>query len=389
MDPRFECTDIGQIPELTLASRLSMVLYEGRDQGVYLAALIAHLVHLHNAFLATYFGLLQNSHRSGSRVESLEKAVRVEVLQAEHVLKVDPCQLEYFINTSGLVASNLEYGQGLQIKINMLAVEQHMVDSVFVDKKPISTEGFETIMYAREAFQRWVTMAADVCAQCPQEQLQQEHRNNMEASIMGQTMASLVEILSSMEVIMCVMKSRPCLPDKPIAGFVRAWVEDEKCRDMFCGQHSLFGDTAAKHIVAMYEVVEQMLGATSLDELPTRYRAQLSESLVEKVNGMIECRRIGSERAAGRHEVIKAGHFLGVLLQFIFRYLSASGESPRPDVPLHIYLCDTRCVRWPEDSLTSNEGERSVEDVIDDMLPEELLVEHCYALYEHLEGVKA
>lgn len=66
--------------------------------------------------------------------------------------------------------------------------------------------------------------------------------------------------------------------------------------------------------------------------------------------------------------------FASVLQRFMFRYLTI--EAQQPDVPMKIFLTDTRVAVWPPGSPT--------EDELDDLLPDTLLLAHALEVYKLL-----
>ena len=66
--------------------------------------------------------------------------------------------------------------------------------------------------------------------------------------------------------------------------------------------------------------------------------------------------------------------FASVLKKFLFRYLTT--EAQQPDVPMKIFLTDTRVAVWPPGSPT--------EDDLDDLLPDTLLLAHALEVYKLL-----
>lgn len=65
-------------------------------------------------------------------------------------------------------------------------------------------------------------------------------------------------------------------------------------------------------------------------------------------------------------------HFTSVLRRFMFRYLTT--EAQQPEVPMKIFLTDTRVAVWPLGSPT--------EDELDNLLPDTLLLAHALEAYK-------
>ena len=95
--------------------------------------------------------------------------------------------------------------------------------------------------------------------------------------------------------------------------------------------------------------------------------------------------------AAANVRTIPADAFASVLRRFAFRFLSASGEQQRLalllSVPLATYLCDPGVMQWPWTQLA--ETPAAAAQLLDDLMPDELLLEHVGAAFELLTDLVA
>jgi hypothetical protein len=98
-------------------------------------------------------------------------------------------------------------------------------------------------------------------------------------------------------------------------------------------------------------------------------RTPLTFDLAEEILRSVKTENAWKEEADV--ERIPASAFLNVLRRFMFRYLSIDNH-PK-DVHLHLYLTDSRLVKWPADVVS--------EDVVDDCFPPNLLLQHSFATY--------
>ncbi|CAB4430399.1 unnamed protein product [Rhizophagus irregularis] len=181
------------------------------------------------------------------------------------------------------------------------------------------------------------------------------------------TLDNASEILSSLEILLCFVK-RTAVGDGeiPIKDYVSRWM---KLSSMYAHEgftRFLNIDLRLKHLVALYEFVEEQVANLKIKYIHDKYKAPLS---TEMKNAIIKS--VDFEQQTATKEMIPAEAFALALKRFMFRFLTL--ENQKEMESLYVYLTDSSLSFWPS---------TVPEKLIDELFPENLLVANTYDAYD-------
>ncbi|CAG8816200.1 19569_t:CDS:2, partial [Racocetra persica] len=187
------------------------------------------------------------------------------------------------------------------------------------------------------------------------------------------------ELLSELEILLCFLKRTSGDREMEITNYLNKWMrlstltENQQFQKMVNGLR-------LKHVVALYELVEEKIADVEIEYLSDQYKVQLSEHLKNEINSGINFEQ---SHSTGGSEIsehkIPHGAFALVLKRFMFRYLTS--EMYNPNEMLANYLArDTFIDCWPV---------WVTDDVIRDKFPKSLLAAHIYHAYQYtIQNIK-
>ena len=181
------------------------------------------------------------------------------------------------------------------------------------------------------------------------------------------TLDNSSEILSSLEILLCFVK-RTAVGDgeKLIKDYISQWKKLSSLSAHEGFSRFLNVDLRLKHLVALYEFVEEQVANLKIKYINEKYKAPLTPDMK---NAIIQS--VDFEQQTTMKETIPAETFALALKRFMLRFLTL--ENQKEMEPLYIYLQDTSLNFWPSTIPESR---------IDELFPENLLVSNTFAAYE-------
>ncbi|KAG9292714.1 hypothetical protein G9A89_008302 [Geosiphon pyriformis] len=410
---RFQCHELPALRPI-IKDDLPIIfgLIEAKDNSLYLCAILHFLVTLQNKFLQEVINISpgcrslrfleqDNTSELGSSA-SLTQVQAVNNQQQLYLLRSMRVEDTRSSNIIGYEWNNeilkfsqrkLEVGHGQEIDYDLYKIEIELARLLMFDKvyiEPIEENIYlDKFLFHMELFHGSWTLLNEVKALLPQENIPHEKllvlRNSSISSSSSYTSGYLMvedsfalengsELLSSLEILLCFVK-RTAIGDGDmlITDYVHQWIQlliienDGISRMLQVGLQ-------LKHIVALYELVEDQVADVAVECIESQYKEPLPNELESR---LIEILDFETQQLQTRKDYLHskkklpAEAFSTALKRFILRYLSA--ESLRPKEPLSLYLTETSLNCWPS---TINY------DLVDELFPEFLLIEHCHAAYQ-------
>ncbi|RIB12125.1 hypothetical protein C2G38_2201522 [Gigaspora rosea] len=182
------------------------------------------------------------------------------------------------------------------------------------------------------------------------------------------------ELLSTLEIIFCFLKrtsGEDC--NILITDYISKWMKLAVLKKNNSSYDLLTRSRLQlKHVVALYELIEEYVAEVVLSCIPLKYQNKLNESMKLEIMDAIDIERTVSSKFIK----IPAEAFVTALKRFIVRYLSTVCKISESD-PLSIYLVDDESLEcWPDYV--------SIE-VLQDKFPKTLLVSHAYDAYQFVK----
>ena len=121
-----------------------------------------------------------------------------------------------------------------------------------------------------------------------------------------------------------------------------------------------------KHLVALYEFVEEKFANFKIKYIDDKYKVPLSADMKSVI-----IQSVNFEQETATKEMIPAEAFALALKRFMFRFLTLGNLNEKD--PLYVYLQDSSLNFWPP---------TTPEKRIDELFPDNLFVSNTYAAYE-------
>ncbi|KAF0538645.1 e3 ubiquitin-protein ligase [Gigaspora margarita] len=374
---RYQCKELPQeMPIIDNKAPIIYGLYEPNDESLYLCAAIEFLVQLQNNFLNDIMETSGDAYQSSNFIEesgtqtSIQESsyfiqsISLENAKPEQIIEYDDIS-EVFIYCQ----YDLRLGHGREIYYDLYKIETELAQKLVYGKKLIKTNKdqmyLNTFIYHKELFSRSMTILEEIKNLIRQEPIPAD--NNPEIS------ENQMELLSALEIIICFLKQTSggdC--DTLISDYIENWmklnIKKEKCYKLLMRTR-----LQLKHIVALYELVEEHVADTFIAAncLSLKYKAELNESIKQAILEAVDFKQANF----GKSIKIPADAFLIALKRLIVRYLSTNSETIKENVPLYDYIGDddNSLGCWPDDVSMS---------VIEDKFPTALLTSHIYYVYQ-------
>jgi hypothetical protein len=175
------------------------------------------------------------------------------------------------------------------------------------------------------------------------------------------------EILPQLEILLCFVK-RTAVGDgeKSIKDYISQWMKLSSLCEHTGFSRMLKIDLRLKHLVALYEFVEEQVANLKIRYIHDKYKASISVDMETEI-----LQSVDFEQQTTTKELIPAEAFALALKRFMLRFLTL--ENQKEIDPLWVYLRDSSLNFWPS---------TVPEDRIEELFPESLLVANTYDAYE-------
>ncbi|KAF0511754.1 e3 ubiquitin-protein ligase [Gigaspora margarita] len=397
---------VNSMPEMTKDRPVVFALFEERNESLHLCRVIELLANLQNEFLQQVLAIghgcsslkflggqliddSDNTHPHQNYVESL-------FLSEAHAKNI----ISYTWNPKLLSFNQygLEFGHGQEIQYELHKIEAELAYKLLYNKVYLKKHNdllwLDVFQYHMELLSSSKTILREIRSLIPQEQISTDKlefftTTTSTSTTMGNSYHSLntadmslifdnpTKLLSELEILLCFLKrTSGGDPEMEITKYYE-WMKFSAITENL-QFHQVVSGLKLKHVVALYELVEEKIADVEIRHLSHKYRANLPQQMKEEINAFVD---FDKSHVVGRSSIkmSKIPHriFELALKRFMFRYLSS--ELYDPDEKLAKYLsenCDKKHISdcWP--FWVSN-------DVILDKFPKSLLVENIYNAYQY------
>ncbi|CAG8590221.1 16749_t:CDS:2, partial [Racocetra fulgida] len=367
-----------------LHSKISIVyglyVHEPKDESLYLGATIEFLVQLQNNFLNDVIEISPKTCQSLKFIEKLDTQEPRYHLQS---INLENAKSEQIINYNDIYEIflycqyNLRLGHGREIDYDLYKIEAELALELVYGKKLIKTNRkqmyLNSFAYSKELFSRSMTILEEI--------KKLVHQEPIPANNLPVISDNEMELLSALEITICFLKQTSGgNRDTLISDYIKKWMKSSVIKKDN-SSYELLTRTGLqlKHIVALYELVEEHVADIVINCIPLKYQAELDESIVQVITKSIDFEKSISEKSTE----IPAKAFLTALKRLIVRYLSTEStdnEIIKENVPISLYLVDNASLGlWPDYTSV---------DVIENKFPTtSLLTSHIYNVYKFVKKV--
>ncbi|CAG8490949.1 4682_t:CDS:10 [Ambispora gerdemannii] len=396
---RFQCHDLEQKPAINEEFSIVYGLIEPKGESQYLCAILDVLVSIQNEFLQEVVTIPPGSCSSlrfleteGIREQDFDtlstsatathdryilyylKTLRLENIRPSNIInhEWDDAILEFS-------QRKLEVLHGEEIEYDLHKMEMELARKLVFDKVYIEAIDvnlyLENFLYHMESFHQSMTLINEVKVLLPQEPIPiqiKRNYNGQEGSLSFETPSDL---RSSLEILLCFVK-RTAIDDRDmlIAEYIKQWMSKSSISENKIFQVGM----QLKHIVDLYELVEDKVADLMVDSVDNKYKSKISADIEFAIMNIVEFESMTQHQSKQIKKQFPAAMVATALKRFIVRHLS--DDQINANVPLSSYLCNASLNLWPpeiSEELLDEIGENEI-------FPNELLVEHTYEVYQFI-----
>ncbi|CAG8523422.1 10645_t:CDS:10, partial [Racocetra fulgida] len=383
---RYQCHPLpDEKPYIDINSNIVFGLMEGRDTGIYLCAILEYLITLQNNFLQEVMTIPGGSCPSLNFLRELSwvtyENVSSSFTNSTPALAIE-AQSPYFIQSKKLDTlketnfinytwdknilqysqHNLGIGRGRDIIYDLQKIEMELAYQLVAEKVHIAGGAeqqlyLEPFTYSMELFQGSMRILGEIKAIIPQEPIPSDKlsliigtSNNpfapyvyQQPSLSNYFIDNASELFSFLEILICFIK-RTSIGDGNllIKDFVNQWMKLSILAES-TGFKSLLGvDLQLKHVIALYELVEEQIANMAIKYIHEKFRVPLRLSMENEIMNAIDF-----DQKSTQQQRLPAEAFTIALKRFMQRFLSV--ENNKNTHPLYTYFTDMTLSLWPSD----------------------------------------
>ncbi|PKC59724.1 hypothetical protein RhiirA1_492293 [Rhizophagus irregularis] len=391
---RYQCHELpNEKPVMGYNLPVIFGLVEPKDAGIFLCAILDYLVDLQNQFLQEVIVIPPGTCKSLKFLDEITFDIELAISKTEPVIPNGYCfqslRLDHvrsgniinFVWDDEILAysqRNLAIARGEDIVYDLTKIEAELAnilvfEKVYIETLPDSQLYLETFPYHLELFQGHMRILSDIKNLITQEPIPIEKMNSLGFSKNSRleyasksTIDNSSEILSSLEILLCFVK-RTAVGDgnRSIKDFVLQWMKLSSLYEHREFSKILDIDLRLKHLVSLYELVEEQVADIKINHIHEKYKEKLSADMKTAIMKSLDL-----EKQTTTEKVIPVEAFALALKRFMLRFLTL--ENQKEKEPLNVYLQDSSLNFWPS---------TVPEELVDELFPENLLLANTYDAY--------
>ena len=358
------------IPYLSESSPISLCLVEKRDQGVFLCAALDILQKIQNDFLRKVLSIAVTGKCSALIFLEREKGkCAIPMVHLQEAREKEIIQYQWSDDILRHSQRNTEYGHGKDVLFDLDKIEKELSVRFLVGKAFLSTlDGLQEFIFSRELFHSCRGILDELQELIPQQPLTDVFRSGLIRQS-EHSLERVQDLLEHMEIVLCLLKRhRVGKSEEPLTDFTDKWL----CGSRPFPKASLPQPHSAiqlKHVVALYEFLEDMLAESAAKRVHDVYRGAVPKEITDEMGkASIMSGNTESDRSA-------LNGLATALRRFIFRYLSSEEMRPEPGDSLVERMLEPSL--WPIDMSKSSESSK-MSKFISAAFPESLTIAHTF-----------
>ncbi|CAG8679399.1 1700_t:CDS:1, partial [Scutellospora calospora] len=342
---RYQCHDLPRKkPKMNLECQVVFGLVEGKNEGIFLCAVLEYLVNLQNEFLHDVMNIqpgtchslkfIERQTELGQNTNSpyLIKSVRLEDARQANFIDFEwnPKFLEYSQH-------NLDVGRGQEIIYDIYRIEAELVKNLIFNKTCLehSEPGgliLEPFSYCMEMFQSSTTILDDIKQKIKQEFIPQEMLTLLTGGVSSSYPSEVgsstgnaeiiltgneSDLLSALELLLCFVKRTAGSDGKiTLKNYIQHWVKLSVLTENKALEKVLNTGLQLKHVIALYEIVEGKVADVMIESIAMKYKANLTEEIENEI-----LKFCSFNEKDNKFDLTFAESFMNALKRFMFRQL--------------------------------------------------------------------
>ncbi|XP_068731188.1 uncharacterized protein [Montipora capricornis] len=361
-----------EVPYLSESSPISLCLVEKQNQGVFLCAALDILQKIQNDFLRKVLSIAATGKCSALIFTERDQGkCAIPMVHLQEAREKEIIQYQWSDAILRHSQRNTEYGHGKEVFFDLDKIEKELSVRFLVGKAFLSTlDGLQEFIFSRDLFHSCRGILDELQELIPQQPLTHVFRSGLIRQS-DHSLESVQDLLEHMEIVLCLIKRHQVgKPEEPLTDFTDKWL----CGSRPFPKTSLPQPHSAiqlKHVVALYEFLEDMLAESAAKRVHDVYRGAVPKEIAEEMaKASIVSGKAESDRSS-LNDITTA------LRRFIFRYLSSEEMRPEPGDSLVERMLEPSL--WPIDMFKSSESSKvELSNLINAVFPENLTIAHTF-----------
>ncbi|RIA83495.1 hypothetical protein C1645_786218 [Glomus cerebriforme] len=383
---RYQCHSLPIIkPQIN--DKLSIIygLMEGKDEGIFLCAILEYLINIQNYFLGEIMLIppgtcgtlrfLQSTSWDYTTSTPNDPPYLVRTMRVNHAIENNFILYEWNEEILQYSQRNLGVGKGKDIIYDLQRIESELANTLVRNKVYFEIGNEQLVLnpfhYHLELFSSSMRILSNIKSLIPQEQIPSNKLSliiSMDSFIAFSTSKdNFSELLSILEILLCFI-NRTAIGDGELLlkEFIEQWDRLSSLKENKRFQTILSYELQLKHITSLYEIIEEQLADIMIQFIDKKYKEPLTDEMKKDLDYAIDF----DGRNKGK---IPADSFMIAMKRFIQRILQTDND--REVHQLYMYFTDMTLNLWNNDV---------IEEILDDKFPFSPLVKNSLAVYEYV-----
>jgi hypothetical protein len=390
---RYQCHDLPKVkPQIT--DKLSIIygLIEGKDEGIYLCAILEYLINIQNTFLRKIMsispgscdslGFLQSPSWDDTTSTIDDSPYIIKTMKVDHAIENNFIIYEWNEEILQYSQRNLGVGKGQDIIYDLQRIESELANILVRNKVYFEVNNEQLVLdpfpYHLELFSSSMRILSDIKSLIPQEPIPSDKLT----LIIGQNIITALstssstltlknnnssELLSLLEILLCFIKRTSVgNGELSLVEFINQWVQLSSLTEDARFKTILSYDLQLKHIVPLYEIIEEQVADIMIQYIDKKFKQPLIDEMKGELDNAIDFEN-------GNKEKIPADSFIIAMKRFIQRVLQI--ENDKENHKLYVYFTDMSLNLW---------NNNVMEEILDAKFPKTLLVANSFTAYEYV-----
>ncbi|RIB24397.1 hypothetical protein C2G38_684302 [Gigaspora rosea] len=314
---RFQCHILPSMPKMHDNIPVVFGLLEPVNESLYLCAIIDFLIQLQNKFLSEVIEIPLKTCQSLKFLEKIDIQNNDEnhnqpIYQLKSITldNARPKNIIFYDRNSEIFKFSqfdLRVGHGYEIQYDLRTIEAELALKLVYEKSLIKPDKqglyLEPFVYHKEMFSRSMTIFSEIKNLIPQEHIPEDKKAILIKTREGRSTIALEnpkELLSILETVLCFLK-RTFGSDRDtlITEYIESWMKLTALKKNFNSYILLLKiGLQLKHIVALYELIEEHVEDVVATFVPQKYQEKLDDSLQHDILDVVDLESLEQEEQA-------------------------------------------------------------------------------------------